>query len=92
MKDPKDCMHENFRTDVRVVRLEDSGRFVAEIAIRCTDCDGPFRFIGLQAGMRFDGPTVSIDELELHAPIEPEGEKRLQASASYQMPAIPTRH
>jgi hypothetical protein len=34
----------------------------------------------------FECPTVSIDEIELHAPIEPEGEKRLQTRAAFQMP------
>ena len=88
----KDCCHEQFRADVKVARLEDSGKFMAEIQVRCVQCDEPFRFVGLRAGVSFERPMVSIDELELHAPIEPEGEKRLQASASFQMPTIPVRH
>ena len=87
-----DCRHEQFKADVAVNRLEDSGKFIADIRVRCAQCDEPFRFIGVHAGLAFDRPMVSIDETELHAPIEPQGEPRLQTSASFQMPHIPTRH
>lgn len=87
-----DCAHEEFHTDVKVTRLEDSGKFIAEIQVKCLQCNEPFRFVGLPAGLAFDRPTVSIDELELHAPIEPEGEKRLQTSARFQMPDVLKRH
>lgn len=90
--DPKDCTHPNFFANVKVCRLEDSGKFIAEVRIHCTDCNEPFRFVGVTAGLRFDAPTVSIDGLELHAPIEPELEKMLFAQATYQMPEIPRRH
>ena len=92
MIEPKDCAHENFKADVKVARLLDSGKFMAEIRVVCLDCDEPFRFVGVQAGLRFDGPAVSIDGLELRAPIEPELEKRLHTNGSYQMPQIPVRH
>ncbi len=59
---PEDCPHERFHADVEVARLLDRGKFVAEITVHCMDCRSPFRFIGIPAGMRFDGPTVSIDE------------------------------
>jgi len=90
--DPKDCPHPNFFASVNIARLEDSGKFVADIRIKCTACEEPFRFVGVAAGLRFDGPTCSIDGTELHAPIEPELEKMLHAQASYQMPEIPKRH
>jgi len=91
-RDPKNCPHEQFLAVVHVARLLDSGKFVAEVRVRCVNCEEPFRFIGLPAGLRFDGPTVSIDGLVLHAPIEPEIETQLQQRASYQMPEIPRRH
>jgi hypothetical protein len=87
-----DCAHENFAGDIAVHRLIDTGKFTADITIKCAECGEPFRFIGLEAGARFDRPMVSIDGLELRAPIEPEGEHRLMGSASFQMPKIPTRN
>lgn len=90
--DPKDCTHEEFAATVNVNRFEDSGKFSAEIRITCVRCQEPMRFLGVSAGVNFDSPTVSIDGLELHAPIEPEIEKQLHATASYVMPQIPVRH
>lgn len=67
------CKHMNFFTSVRVARVEDIGRFVAEIEIRCTECDTPFQFLGVPPGFNYRAPTVSIDGLELNAPICPQG-------------------
>jgi hypothetical protein len=92
MKKPHECAHEQFAAAVNVHRLLDSGKFMAEVNVRCVDCDEPFRFIGLPAGINFEHPTVSIDGLTLHAPIEPEVEKRLMTAATFHMPAIPPRH
>ncbi len=89
---PDRCPHEGFATSVAINRLLDTGKCVADIKIHCVQCDEAFRFVGIPAGLRFDGPTVSIDETELHVPIEPEGEKRLQTSALFQMPAILKRN
>lgn len=36
--------------------------------------------------------ACSIDELELRAPIEPQGEARLQTRAVFQMPELPRKH
>lgn len=82
------CTHQQFKADVAVNRFEDTGGFMADVRIHCIDCGKAFRFMGLRAGVNFHSPTVSIDETELHAPIEPEDEKRLQTSASFQMPEI----
>ena len=87
-----DCAHKQFGAKVAVNQLEDSGKFIADVRVKCIECGEPFRFIGLPAGINFERPTVSIDETELHAPIEPEGEKRLQASASFQMPEVLKRN
>ena len=91
-KTPEDCTHTGFSCQCEVDRLEDSGKYALGVRVTCIECGSPFRFVGLAAGLRFDGPTVSIDELELRAPIEPEGEKRLQDRATFQMPVIPQRH
>jgi hypothetical protein len=67
------CKHENFRTDVRVARLTDTGRFVADIRIHCVDCGIPMQFKGVAAGYNADGAAVSIDGLELRIGICPQG-------------------
>lgn len=87
-----DCAHPDFAAEVDVHRLEDTGKFIADVRIKCVECGEPFRFVGLPSGIHFSHPTVSIDETELHAPIEPEGEKRLQMSASFQMPEVLKRN
>lgn len=89
---PNDCAHEDFSTFVNIARLLDSGKFCAEITIRCTVCDSPFRFICPDAGVAWDRPVVSVDGLELRAPIEPEGQPQMHARVSFQMPEIPTRN
>jgi hypothetical protein len=90
--DPKDCPHENFDATVAVGRFLDTGRFMADISVHCTDCGEPFRFMGVPAGLDWERPMVSIDGLELHAPIEPEIATRLAERATFQMPLIPTKH
>lgn len=67
------CEHKNFAAKVRVARLEDSGRFMAEIRITCQDCGKPFQFLGLEPGLDLDGARVSIDGLEANIAICPEG-------------------
>lgn len=67
------CKHMNFEADVQVARIEDQGRFVAEIHIRCRDCGTPFQFMGLKPGFDFDGATVSLDGLEANIGIHPRG-------------------
>lgn len=86
------CQHEDFVACVDVNRLTDTGKYIADIRIKCKQCDESFRFIGVPAGLLFDRPACSIDSIELRVPIEPEGEARLQTSASFQMPEILKRN
>jgi hypothetical protein len=86
MKAPVECKHESFDAHVSVGRMEDTGRFMADVKITCTECNEPFRFLGVPPGISWERPACSIDSLELHAPIEPEGEKQLFARATFQMP------
>lgn len=67
------CEHYNFDATVRVARIEDKGRFMAEIRITCRDCGTPMQFMGLEAGLNFDGATVSLDGLEANIGIHPQG-------------------
>jgi hypothetical protein len=65
------CEHKNFRAEVDVNRLEDSGGFAADIRIRCAECDLPFVFGGVECGFSFQKPMCSMSGQELHAPIAP---------------------
>ena len=83
------CQHEQFTAQVNVGRVTHEGqplRFVADITISCVQCGEPFRFLGVESGLHFERPTVSIDALELHAPIEPELVKVLAQRSRYTMP------
>jgi hypothetical protein len=68
------CEHPNFAATVTVNRLEDSGRFVADVSVRCEDCGTPFRFIGLPTGLDLDGASVSVGGTEARLAIAPKGE------------------
>jgi len=65
------CVHMNFSANVMVARLEDSGRFMAEVKVECADCGEPFQFLGLDPGINFSGARVSIDGLEANMAIAP---------------------
>lgn len=85
---PADCPHPTFEAQVSVNRITGGPalRFAADVRITCALCREPFRFLGPHAGLSFEHPTVSIDGLELHLPIEPELVKVLHPTARYQMP------
>ncbi|WP_236209929.1 hypothetical protein [Pseudomonas tohonis] len=69
------CKHENFSAAVGVARIEDTGRFLAEIRVTCQDCGVPMQFMGLQPGLNYDGATVSLDGLEARIGIHPQGQR-----------------
>lgn len=58
------CVHMNFSAQVNVHRLSDTGRFSADINIKCSECQEPFRFLGLPAGLDLNGACVSADGTE----------------------------
>lgn len=65
------CEHENIQASVGVA-IEG---FSAEIRVWCIDCDESFVFFGegLQVGSVLrDRPTISVDGLELRAPLRPQ--------------------
>jgi hypothetical protein len=85
------CRHENFNASVMVGRLtRDEGGpvigYAADVQIQCAQCGLPFRFVGVSAGVHHSEPRVSVDGMELRAPIEPATHERFAASASYTMP------
>lgn len=68
-----DCKHEDFRATVGVARLEDTGRFNAEVRIECSQCHRPFQFLGLPLGLDLNGAAVSVDGQEARLAIAPVG-------------------
>jgi len=68
------CPHKTFHCEVTVNRLDDTGRFSADVRVICTDCDTPFRFLGLPLGLDLNGACVSFDGTEARLAIAPKGE------------------
>ena len=68
------CAHMNFSANVAVNRIEDKGRFAADIRIRCAECGLPFQFLGLKPGLDANGARVSLDGLEARMAICPQGQ------------------
>jgi hypothetical protein len=84
------CEHMNFKANVRVGRLTDGGMvtgYCADVTIQCADCGLPFRFIGLDAGNHHAEPRVSVDGIELRAPLEPATHEKFAPRASYTVPS-----
>lgn len=68
------CEHKNFGVNIGVNRIVSPGRpmqFIAEFSIRCSDCDQPFRFLGLKTGLDMQGARVSADGKGACLAIEP---------------------
>ncbi len=86
-----DCTHPEFAANVVVNRFEDTGRFNAEVRVSCIACGESFRFLGVPAGLLTDRPAVSVDGLELRAPIEPEGVPQLATRSVYEAPKVPDK-
>lgn len=55
--------------------MEDTGRYMAEIRISCTQCGLPFQFLGLEPGLDLNGARVSVDGLEANIAICPIGKE-----------------
>jgi hypothetical protein len=79
------CEHMNFEATVGVYRLTD-GRdgapdparvtgYMADVRVQCTECKRPFQFLGLEPGIDLQGARVSIDGLEAHMALCPQGEE-----------------
>lgn len=69
------CEHKKFDAIVSVARIEDIGKFLAEITIKCSECNTPFKFQGMSIGLDYSKTMVSFDGLEARIPIVPKDEK-----------------
>jgi hypothetical protein len=70
------CQHEQFEATVNVNRITNEAgtevkAFMADIQIRCVQCDEPFVVIAPVVGLVWDGPATSPNGEELRAPIRP---------------------
>jgi len=75
MKTP--CNHEDFEAEVVVNRLEveagmGAGHYSCDVLVSCRQCGIPFQFLCRKQGVLWDEPAVSVDHLELRAPIHPD--------------------
>lgn len=91
-KIPAECAHEDFAASAAIARIEDTGEFVCELRVCCTQCREPFRFKALEPAISTIVPCVSIDGLEASLPIEPEKETRLFQRMRIDVPKPETRH
>lgn len=72
------CSHMTFQVEANVHRLTktDDGPvtgYMADLRIHCADCGRRFQFLGLPPGMNLRGATTSIDGLEAHIALCPQG-------------------
>ncbi len=72
------CEHLDFAAEVAVNRIGTAetadgmpSAYMADVRVKCADCGEPFRWVGVQGGLSFSKPMVSVDEAELHAPLRP---------------------
>ncbi len=74
----KNCEHLNFESLISVGRITNEAgvveNYVAEIKVKCRDCQTPFQFIGMPLGVSYDKPMMEVDGLEARLPIAPQGE------------------
>lgn len=68
------CPHDFFQANVTVDRIENTGRFTADIKIECERCGVPMKFLGLPRGLDMNGAAVSIDGTEARLAIHPKDE------------------
>jgi len=66
------CEHPDFEAQVIVIRLEDSGRFNADLKIWCAACSLPFEFPESTAiGIDLGGIARSVSGQELRVALRP---------------------
>ena len=73
------CEHMNFAVQAEVNRLTrgDDGPvtgYSATFRVECTECGRKFQFLGLPVGYDTQGAAVSVDALECHVGLMPQGE------------------
>lgn len=93
-KKTTECKHNHFYADVRVARItekeEDEGKsdaeikiFVADVQIRCVDCNVEFQFIGVEGGFNFNYPTTNIEATRINLPMIPVNKPKVFRPGKY---------
>ncbi len=65
------CSHENFSANVEINRMLDTGAFLANVTVQCSDCCERFVFVGLPQGMSYNEAMMSPFGHEARLPIKP---------------------
>lgn len=70
------CQHFRFFANCMIFRLTDEEGgpvtgFTAEVTVKCSDCNMPFQWLGVDRGLSMASPMASADGLKLLAPITP---------------------
>ena len=68
------CEHTDFEANVAVARINDTGRFMADVTVKCAGCGTPMKFLGLPLGLDMNSATVNFDGTEARLAIHPAGE------------------
>lgn len=68
------CSHDKFHGDVAVNKMVDTGGFMVDVRIKCSDCNMSFRFQGLKIGLDMAGASMSVDGTEARLAIVPADE------------------
>lgn len=70
----QNCRHDKFSVSANVVKVSDTeggpSDIMAEIRIKCDECNMPFKFKGLGVGLSYLSPKTDLTGEELRAPIE----------------------
>ena len=79
-----ECKHEGFSCDVAVNRLEDCGRFMADLSIKCDQCGIEMVFLGLPRGVDLKGAATNTSGTEARLAIHPQGETVPEMALGFQ--------
>lgn len=91
--DRRTCQHLNFAAYVSVDRIckgdvtEKPSAFLCEVRVRCIECQIPFEFVGVNAGLLWDRPCCDASAQELRIPIQPKGVKLLPGIPGFSLRA-----
>ena len=78
------CKHEGFACNVEINRLEDTGRFMADLKIECDQCGVEMVFLGLPRGIDMNGAATNTFGTEARLAIHPRGETVPEMALGFQ--------
>jgi len=78
------CNHNEFACEVDVIRMEDVGRFMADVRIKCNQCGKRMVFLGLPRGVDMNGAATDTFGTEMRVAIHPLGETVPELALGFQ--------